>query len=415
MSTGLARLSMWPAMVAIVITLLLAVVGRVEVSTAQQEPVKVGLATYMEGPALRWGRSSIQGFETAVEYINERGGILGGRKVVGVVTSQGLTGETAKAAALRLTQRDKVKILFGPQWAETAPAGFSVAKRFNLPFAPMQGGMWLYEQGQPGILGLTATARSRAMPQMRTAEKKGYKNIVLVFADIPYNHDVQALVKERWERSDSRVKVLDLMWYQWGQADVKKEMIKAIGQNPDAIWSENWSPAVTVSMMKALRELNYKGDFYVSGLLTKDILREVPKEISEGTYSVATDYWPSIDTSENKAFVQYWRKRYGPDADPHAGEEASWAQTVFMLLALDKAGTTGDGTKAGLLKIHKAMLDLRWQSPKGEVRLTKEGLGMFRSRPFMQVQNGEVKILEMVPLTPNDWLPGQPHDWSQLK
>ena len=89
----------------------------------EKGPVKIGLATWTEGPALRGGRSYTRAFKTAISYINDRGGILGGRKVVGVITSQGMSGETAKAAALKLVLKDKVKALIGPQWAMTAAAG----------------------------------------------------------------------------------------------------------------------------------------------------------------------------------------------------------------------------------------------------------------------------------------------------
>src|SRR3989442_1405659 len=81
---------------------------------AQKPPVRIGLATQTEGPALRDGRAYTRAFKTAIAYINERGGILGGRKVEGVIVPQGLTGEAAKAAALRLAQRERVKALIGP-------------------------------------------------------------------------------------------------------------------------------------------------------------------------------------------------------------------------------------------------------------------------------------------------------------
>ena len=173
---------------------------------ADKGPIKFGLATWTEGPALRAGRAYTEGFETGIAYINSQGGILGGRKLEGVVGSQGDTGEVAKASAMRLCMKDKVKALIGPNWAVMAPAGLAAAKRFNVPFAPDQGGLWLYDQKYPGTLSLACgNARSRTMPQMRWIEKKGYKSVVILYSDIAYCHDVDKIVKERWDKPGSPV------------------------------------------------------------------------------------------------------------------------------------------------------------------------------------------------------------------
>ena len=44
-----------------------------------------------------------------------------------------------------------------------------------------------------------------------------------------------------------------------GQTDLKKELTKVLGTNPDFIWSEEWSAPVSVSIMKTLNELGYEG------------------------------------------------------------------------------------------------------------------------------------------------------------
>ena len=383
-------------------------------SFGAEETVKIGLATQTEGPALNDGRANTRAFKTAISYINNRGGILGGRKVEGVIVSQGLTGESAKAAALRLAQREQVKVLIGPQWSDNAPAGVSVAERYNLIFAPDQGGMWLYRHGYPGTLGLSCNARARTQPQLRWVEKKGYKSVVLLLADIDYGHDVEGMVRGRWEKSGSAVKLADVIWYPFGQTELRNELTKAVGSNPDFIWSEEWSAPVAVSLMKTLRELQFKGGISVTSSLTKEIVQAVPKEISEGVYT-HMDYAPDPNVPANKDFMDYWQKEWGPGELPYRVEEVIWSQTVLVLLAMDKAGTAGDGTRQGVVKIARAMRDLNWTSPKGDiVRLSKEGLGLFPRTPMVQIQGGELKVSEYLPMTPNDWLPELSDSWDKL-
>ena len=56
------------------------------VSARADDTVKIWLATWTEGPALRAGRAYTRAFKTAIKYVNDRGGILGGREVEGVIT-----------------------------------------------------------------------------------------------------------------------------------------------------------------------------------------------------------------------------------------------------------------------------------------------------------------------------------------
>ena len=381
---------------------------------AADKTVKIGLATQTEGPALNDGRANTRAFKTAISYINERGGILGGRQVEGIIVPQGLTGELAKAAALRLAQREQVKALIGPQWSDNAPAGVSVAERYHLIFAPDQGGMWLYQHGYPGTLGLSCNARARTIPQLRWVEKQGYKSVVLLLADIDYSHDVEGMVRERWEKSGSPVKIADVIWYPFGQTELRKELTKAVGSAPDLIWSEEWSAPVATALMKTVRELQFKGGVTVTSSLTKEIVDAIPKEISEGVFT-HMDYAPDASVPANKAFTDYWEKQWGPGEKPYRVEEVIWSQTVLVLLAMDKAGTEGDGTQQGVIKIAQAMRDLDWTSPKGAVvRLSKQGLGLFPRTPMVQIKDGELKVVEYLPMTPNDWLADLPESWDKL-
>jgi branched-chain amino acid transport system substrate-binding protein len=371
-------------------------------SAEEKPPVVIGCATWTEGPALRDGRAYSRAFETAIDFINGRGGILGGRKVKGVITSQGMTGEMAKEASLKLVLKDKVKLLVGPHWSDMAPSGLAVAEKYNVPFAPEQGGMWLYRQKYPGTLGLVWHARARTMPQIRWVEKRGYKTGVCIFPDIDYNHEVSEVIKARWEKPGSPVKV-EFLWYMFGQTELKKELTKALGYKPEFIWSEDWSVPVAISMLKTLKELGYKGVVLECSLLEKPLVAE-NKDVFEGVYA-RMDYWYDPEVPENKAFCEFWEKKWGKDQYPYRCEEAVYCMTAYILLSMDKAGTEGDGTRATLMKIHDAMHShIPWNSTRGEpVRLTEDGVGIWSKVPLVQVRNGEIKILEYAPMVEDDW------------
>jgi len=391
----------------LIVSMLIITFCLIVISNAQEkEPVNFGLVTWTEGAGLEAGRAWSRGFEAGIKYINDQGGILGGRKLKGYQAAQGQTGETARSAALMLVRKDKVKVLIGPHWDVMAPAGLGVAKEFNIPFAPDQGGMWLYEQGYPGTLGLCiGNASSRTNAQMRFMKDKGYKTVVILYADIPYDLDVDQIIKERWERPDSPVKVLAKIWYPFDKVELTKELSKAVALNPDFIWCQEHSRTTAVSIIRTLHELGYKGDFSVCQYITNAAIASLPKETTEGFYAYM-DYFPDTSDPKFAKFINYFKSIYGKDYLPWGQEEVTFAHTVFLAKAMDKAGTEGDYTMEGLLKISKAMHELKWEAPRGEVvKLSKEGVGLWKYGFMTVCKDGKLTLEKKIPLVPSDFLP----------
>jgi ABC-type branched-subunit amino acid transport system substrate-binding protein len=275
--------------------------------------------------------------------------------------------------------------------------------------------MWLYNQKYPGTFGLSCNARARTMPQIRWMEKAGVKSVVILMCDIDYNHDVEKMVRARWDVPHSPVKLLDIIYYPFQQTQITDELTKAVGMKPDFLWSEEWSPQLAVSMMKALHDLSFKGSVSVTADLTQEDVDSVPAEFSEGVYS-HMDFAPDATIPANKAFTDYWQTKFGAGKLPWRSEEVIWAQTVFFLKAMDKAGTAGDQTAAGLTKIHDAMHQLQWTGPTGDlVHLSAPGLGLLPRTPLAQVKGGKIEVIEYLSMTPNDWLPQLPDSWTALK
>lgn len=369
--------------------------------TKEKPPVKIGCIVWTEGPPLAAGRMYTRGFKSAISYINKKGGILGGRMVEGAIAPQGMTNETAKAAALKLCMKDKVKALFGPHFDGAQPAGLEVAQRFNIPYAAAQGGTWLYKQNYPGTLGLNGTAPARTNALLRWLEKKGVKTAVLLFTDISYNHEVEKNIKNKWEKPGSSVKVLDTIWYTFGQIELRKEITKAVGHNPDVIWSEAWSEKISGSIMKIIREFGYKGILALDSSVTREGVEMMPKEDTEGTYlNIEWAYDPNI--RENKEFCDYWKEEWG--RFPDAGEMVAWSNNVIMLKAMDKVGIEGDGSREYIMKYNKALHSLKWLSPRGMLNLSEEGVATWDKLALAQITSGQFKVIDYMTVYPNEYL-----------
>jgi len=385
------------------LTVILALLQWLAMASAEnKEPVKIGLVTWSEGATLIAGRQYTRGFNTAIKLINEQGGILGS-KVEGHIAPQGMTGQSAQDAATRLALKDKVKALIGPHWTVGASAGLSVAKKYNLPYLCYQGGTWLYKQEYPGTAVFIANAYGRGNAQAKWAEKRNYKKVVIIGCDIEFNRDVVDTVKKRWNKSDSP-KLLDVIWYTFGTTEVKTEVTKAAGLQPDLIWCEEWSDPTAVFILKQLKELGYKGDILITPEITKESIQNLPNSLTDGVF-VLEEWVPDSTVPANKAFCDMWSKEYGEL--PHLNEENIWSLTTFILKAMETAGTAGDGSEAGLMKISKAMHTMKWVSPFGEppVRLSPGGLALWARLAMAVIKDKKFQVTEYIPLVDSEWLP----------
>ena len=92
---------------------------------AAKDPVKLALISYRTGVAKDWGDSSLAGFQFAIKQLNAKGGILGGRKVVGKDFDEGYSVEVAVSNTKKALAWG-AKGIVGYQDATTAVPGILV-------------------------------------------------------------------------------------------------------------------------------------------------------------------------------------------------------------------------------------------------------------------------------------------------
>lgn len=130
-------------------------------ATAQTKDVKAGLIVPLSGPWARSGELVRSGAETAIEEINEKGGIksLGGAKMQLVTGDAGDSIEKAKNAAQRMVSQEPDLIGGAGSWLSSFTLAVTeVTERANLPWFTLSYSDQITDRGFRYVFQLSPTA-----------------------------------------------------------------------------------------------------------------------------------------------------------------------------------------------------------------------------------------------------------------
>jgi len=101
---------------------------------AAQEPIKIGLVTALSGQSARAGEAITRGLTIAIDELNAKGGVLGGRKFVLVRRDDEATPAKGVIAARELLFKEKVAVLFGGLDTPVSLAIVPIVNQEKVPF-----------------------------------------------------------------------------------------------------------------------------------------------------------------------------------------------------------------------------------------------------------------------------------------
>ena len=103
-------------------------------STYAAEPIKIGLVTALSGQSALAGEAITRGLTIAIDEINAKGGLLGGRKLELVKRDDEANPAKGTTAARELMLREKVAVLFGGLDTPVSMAIVPLANQNKVPF-----------------------------------------------------------------------------------------------------------------------------------------------------------------------------------------------------------------------------------------------------------------------------------------
>jgi len=316
-----------------------------EPARADEKVIKIGGAVPLSGPVAYWGISTMQGWVDGAAVINEKGGVdVGGEKhMIEIITydTKGTVAD-ARAATTRLVEQDKVKYVFSQAAASTigmlqitepaevisVVACWGYLKIFGKDYPyHFRAEMSDYEQGYAYI------------PFMQEHYGKDkLKTAAFIGPDDQDGIDCHTSYQRLMEYYG--IKQLGVEYFNWEDTDFYPIVTKTLKSKPDFIVTSPSPPGITASIVKAAREMGYKGPISSPAASETKTILEVAGEYAHDVVLPVTCVDPVTDTQ--KAIKARFTERFG-DFNALGGNYSWWI--YGLVAAIEKAGTWED-TKA---------------------------------------------------------------------
>ncbi|MBV8168773.1 MAG: ABC transporter substrate-binding protein [Alphaproteobacteria bacterium] len=332
------------------------------------DPVKIGLVAALSGQAAKSGEGITRGLAVAIDEINAKGGVLGGRKLELVRRDDESNPSKGQIAARELIDREKTLALFGGIDSPVSLAIVPVINKEKIPFM----GVWA---------AATNITRNGADPNFafRVSAVDVLVDKALVnYASKTYSakNPGMMLINNPWGESNEKGLTAALEEMKLGKAGVEKFEDKDVDMVPqltrlkaggaDAVFLVA-NPAPGSQVMKSIQRMGWNVPVVSHWGISGGRFPELAGPMAEKVDFVQTfSFFGQLNPTGQKVMKALQAKYSdikGPgDVVPPVGVANAYDAMMFLGLAIEKAGTTdGDkirlalqdlGTYEGLIKTY---------------------------------------------------------------
>lgn len=324
------------------------------------DTIKIGLITALSGQSARAGESLTRGMTIAIDEINAKGGLLGGRKLELVRRDD--EGNPAKGvlAARELIYKEKVAVLFGGLDTPVSMAIVPIANQEKVPFmGPWAAGTPITHNGANPNFAFRVSAVDEVVDKA-----------MLQYAQKAFNASKPGLilVNNPWGESNEKGivaamaakggKPVGVEKFEANDVDVVPQLgrLKAAGADV-LLMVGNVGPSAQV--VKSLDRMGWKVPVVSHWGPAGGRFTELAGPNAKNVHFVQTYSFFGTPTPVSTRVISDLKAKYsdvkGPDdITPAVGVANAYDATQLAALAIAKAGSTkGDAVREGFYKIDR--------------------------------------------------------------
>jgi urea transport system substrate-binding protein len=368
-------------------------------ASGKADDIKVGVLFSLSGALAVTEKGMANAALLAIEEINASGGI-NGRNLKPVQEDYASEPSGAATKAKKLLQQDKVAAIVG---------GYTSASRqAMLPIVEQYKGVLVYptfyegEEYSKNIIYTGETPNQQLQDFVPWLMKNVGKKVYFIGSDYVYpvetNKQVMALLKA------SGGEVVGEQYVPLGQSEFASVINKIKEAKPDVIFSDLVGDSVA-AFYKQYK--SYGLDPAVmpiaSPVTAESEVVSMGIDVAKGHISTAA-YFQSVNTPENKKFVQAYQTKYGKNEPITQVIEASYFSTLLLAEALKKVKDAADANA-----VIGAFAGLEIQAPQGLVKVDAEN-----NHAWLNSRIGKVGADGQFEVIQTSAKPIQPEPWAKI-
>ena len=349
----------------------------------EENPIKVGILHSLSGTMALSESPVVDATLLAIDQINDRGGILG-KKVVPVIVDGRSDWPTFAMEAENLIVEEEVEVVFGGWTSASRKTMKPVFEKYDhLLFYPVQ-----YEglESSPNIVYTGAAPNQQVIPAIDWAIENLGSKFFLVGSDYVFPRSANEIMK---------AKILE------SGGEVLGEEYRLLGDNNFAAivdMIEDLKPDVILNTINGDSNIAFFDELRSRGItpeqiptisfsIAEDEIRHIGAEKMVGDYA-SWNYFQSLETKENKEFVESFKKKFGNHRVTDDPMEAGYIGVFLYSKAVEAAGTTD------IKKVREKLRGLTISAPEGIVGIDPENQHLTKSVRIGQIlENGQFLIV----------------------
>ncbi|MFC9787442.1 urea ABC transporter substrate-binding protein [Rhodococcus sp. NPDC127528] len=294
--------------------------------------VKVGSLNSLSGTMAISEVTVRDSIALAVQEINNSGGVLG--KQIQVVGEDGASEPTVFAEkAEKLISSDCVAAVFGGWTSSSRKAMLPVFEdRNSLLYYPVQ-----YEglEDSKNIFYTGATTNQQIIPALDYLKEKGVKSLYLVGSDYVFPQTANRIIKAYAAANGIEIKGED--YTPLGSTDFSTIVNKVRAADADAVFN-TLNGDSNVAFFREYKNVGLTPQAMpvVSVSIAEEEVGGIGPQNVEGQLT-AWNYYQTVDSPENKKFVEAYKAKYGQDKPTSDPMEAAYTSVYLWKNTVEKA------------------------------------------------------------------------------
>ncbi len=363
-----------------------------------QDVITLGAAVSLTGKYSTNGAHTKNGYDLAVEKINEAGGVKVGDKTYKLAIKYYDDESTpARGAELaeRLISQDEVKFLLGPYSSGLTKAIAPVTEKYKVPMVEANGASRsLFTSGYEYLFAVLSTSEQYlssavdlAAEQAKAAGKEpGTIKVAGAFENDPFSQDIRAGVLDDAKKHGMQVVIDDKLPKELNDMAATLTKVKAV--KPDLLVVSGHSKGAATAIRK-ISEMRV--DVPMLAMTHCDSAQIIQKFNKDSEYTLCASQWaPTLSYKDDlfgsaSDFAELFKKTYDYEPPYQAAESAAAVQVFADAF-----------TRAGSLEpkaVRDAIAATEMETFYGNIKFDETGKNIAKPMVLYQVLDGKYQVV----------------------